>query len=376
VEQEILCNILVKITNTDNNCLFRAVIVAVSYLKFKMEEDASKKHDLMAKYKSVKRYTGIQNPKVNRLKQAINIDYDGPYGLDVVKKIEKYLKIGINILGDVSFFYKYLTRGDIQYEEQIYLFSNNNHYDVINSLPSFFSAKNYCTKCESAFNTDLVDHPCYEICKICTKKDCKKTAFIICDWCKTVCQNQNCLTHHETKCQNQKRCIECGRYEKKNHICNGRYCINCKIFVDFDHKCYILTHDEKLANSKSQQKDCIGFIFFDYECMIEKRHIPNLIIARKNCQKCVEIWKSGTRSIECKSDCGVRKFGTNVLFCEWLFDQTDYIAMAHNLSYDGFFVMQYIIENLLPDELKKINVLINGGKLLSIQFRNIKIIDS
>ncbi len=75
-------------------------------------------------------------------------------------------------------------------------------------------------KCESAFNTDLVDHPCYEICKVSTKQDCKKTAFIICDWCKTVCQNQNCLTHHEIKCQNQKRCIECGRYEKKKHNCN------------------------------------------------------------------------------------------------------------------------------------------------------------
>ena len=70
---------IVKITNTDNNCLFRAVIVAVSYLKFKMEQDTSKKHDLMAKYKSVKRYTGIQNPKVNRLKQPINIDYDCPW---------------------------------------------------------------------------------------------------------------------------------------------------------------------------------------------------------------------------------------------------------------------------------------------------------
>jgi hypothetical protein len=368
---------VVKISNTDNNCLFRAVIVAVSYLKFKTEQDVTKKQELMVKYKSVRRYTGVQNPKVNRLKQAINIDFDGPYGLDVAKKIEKYLKIGINVLGDVSSFYKYLTKGDVLYEEQIYLFSNNNHYDVINSLPSFFSAKNYCTKCESAFNTDLVDHPCYEICKICTKKDCKKTAFIKCDWCKTVCQNQNCLTHHEIKCQNQKRCIECGRNEKKNHICNGRYCINCKIFVDIEHKCYILTHEEKLANSKkSQQKEWKGYIFFDYECMIENRHIPNLIIAKKNCQKCIKIWKSGIRSSDCNSDCGNKRFGDNISFCEWLFEQTDYIAMAHNLSYDGFFVMQYIIENLLPDELKKINVLINGGKLLSIQFRNIKIIDS
>jgi choline kinase len=70
------------------------------------------------------------------------------------RKLKKYLKIGINVLEDVSSFYKYLTKGDVLYEEQIYFFSNNNHYDFVNSLPSFFSAKNYCTKCESAFNTD------------------------------------------------------------------------------------------------------------------------------------------------------------------------------------------------------------------------------
>jgi hypothetical protein len=138
-----------------------------------------------------------------------------------------------------------------------------------------------------------------------------------------------------------------------------------------------LTHEEKLANTKMQKKEFKdGYIFFDYECMIENRHIPNLIIAKKYCQKCIGVWKTGNNSMECTSECGIKKFGDNQTFCEWLFDQSDYIAMAHNLSYDGFFVMQYIIENLLPDELKKINVLINGGKLLSIQFRNLKIIDS
>ncbi len=129
----------------------------------------------------------------------------------------------------------------------------------------------------------------------------KKTAFIKSDWCKRVCQY--CLTHHEIKCQNKNRCIECGRYEKKNHICNGRYCINCKMFVDIEHKCYILTLEEKLANSKkSQHKEWKGYIFFDYECMNENRHIPNLILAKKNCQKCIKIWKSGIRSSDCHSD--------------------------------------------------------------------------
>ena len=110
--------------------------------------------------------------------------------------------------------------------------------------------------------------------------------------------------------------------------------------------------------------------------MIETQHIPNLIVSKQYCKKCIDTWTTGSRSLDCTADCGVKKFYNNNSFCEWLFEQIDYIAMAHNLSYDGFFVMQYIIDNILPDEMKKINVLINGGKLLSIQFRNLKIIDS
>jgi hypothetical protein len=111
--------------------------------------------------------------------------------------------------------------------------------------------------------------------------------------------------------------------------------------------------------------------------MVETRHIPNLVIARKICNACFNEWKSGEKADNCLTDCGIFKFFENQSFCEWLFMQEKYIALAHNLSYDGFFVMQYIIRNLLPDEsIKGLNILVNGGKLLNIQFRGIKIIDS
>ena len=156
-------------------------------------------------------------------------------------------------------------------------------------------------------NSHLDHHACNEICKVCKQRDCKKTAFIKCDWCKTKCQNQNCLTFHQIKCKNQKKCVECGRYEKKNHICNGRYCYNCKIFVNSEQQCYILTHEEKLANTKSAKKDTFaGYIFFDYECMIETQHIPNLIVSKKYCKKCIDTWTTGSRLSDCTGDCGVK----------------------------------------------------------------------
>ena len=49
--------------------------------------------------------------------------------------------------------------------------------------------------------------------------------------------------------------------------------------------------------------------------------------------------------------------------------------MAQNLSYDGFFIMKYLIENITPDN-KNINCLLNDGRLLSIVYDNVKIIDS
>ena len=59
----------------------------------------------------------------------------------------------------------------------------------------------------------------------------------------------------------------------------------------------------------------------------------------------------------------------------WLLDQKYFIAIAHNLrAYDGVFIMKYLTQNPLPKE--KISVLMSGTKLISIQVKNIKIIDS
>jgi hypothetical protein len=240
-------------------------------------------------------------------------------------------------------------------------------------------------KCGKQYKSSFEEHPCNDVCKVCEKRECvKEINGIKCEWCKVSCRNNNCLAYHQiNKCNNQIKCTICGRFLYKNHMCNGRYCSNCKINVDKDHECFILTNDEKtkILELKSKKKkiheepNTKGYIFFDYECMIEDTHIPNLIIANKLCQLCIEIWKTDKRAQGCVSSCGVVKFNSNRHFCEWLFEQKDYIAMAHNLSYDGFFIMQYIIENLLPNQLN-VNCLINGGKLLCIKHDDVKIIDS
>jgi hypothetical protein len=53
-----------------------------------------------------------------------------------------------------------------------------------------------------------------------------------------------------------------------------------------------------------------------------------------------------------------------------------YTGFAHYLkTYDGIFIMKYIVDNPLPtDNLPKI--VLNGLKLISIEFVKIKLIDS
>ena len=154
-----------------------------------------------------------------------------------------------------------------------------------------------------------------------------------------------------------------------------------------NHKCFILTEDERNKTSlkrKSADTENIktetkteGFIFFDFESMnVDGLHVPNLIIAEKICFECIKKWNIFEKTFSCENNCGIKSFKSNDEFCYWLLQQKNYTGFAHNLkAYDGIFVMKYIINNPLPtDGLPKI--ILNGLKLMSIEFEKIKLIDS
>ena len=100
----------------------------------------------------------------NNLKDNLGLS-NGPYELETVKLIEENINIQITIVGDVTYNYKTIYCGDKK-DDKIYLFCINNHYHV-NSMPAFFKARRYCTKCEKVYQCTLDKHPCNEICKIC-----------------------------------------------------------------------------------------------------------------------------------------------------------------------------------------------------------------
>ena len=86
------------------------------------------------------------------------------------------------------------------------------------------------------------------------------------------------------------KCEICNKFKTKIHKCNGRWCLNCKTMVEMNHKCFILTEEER--QTKKPMQKFSGYIFFDYECMNDNgEHIPNLIVADKICVECLKTWQ-------------------------------------------------------------------------------------
>jgi hypothetical protein len=70
-----------------------------------------------------------------------------------------------------------------------------------------------------------------------------------------------------------------------------------------------------------------GYFLYDYECtQLNGTHVPNLVIARKVCIKCIE------KETYCENDCLLIIFYDNDSFCEWLFQQENTVAIAHNFK--------------------------------------------
>lgn len=140
----------------------------------------------------------------------------------------------------------------------------------------------------------------------------------------------------------------------------------CRKYVDLEHKCFILTEEKECKKS-------LGLIFFDYEAMqTGLNHEVNLVCVTRKCFNCVE-------ELSCNdSRCGDFVFTRNEEFGEWLFSSfnKNFIAFAHNMrSYDGYFIMNYIVSNVLPNE-KLPEFVLNGSKILVINFASVTIKDS
>lgn len=345
-------NCLKIVNNSDNMCAIRAILIAKAYV-----DNSDFKQDLCK----------LNSKRLERetIKLANSLDLlNVPCTFREISKIEQFLKYyRICIYSNNKFIYKGPPN-----QKHIYLLYHHNHYSAISNIKSFLNCSYFCNFCLSPFEK-IGEHKCKNICNMCFNPKCLFVTNISCTYCTKMCQNEKCLKIHcEKFCEKLRECCICGRLKSKLHVCNDeKYCLNCQEVVNIDHKCYLLTENEK----SKKRKNLKGYIFFDYEAIQENgEHEPNLVCALKLCIECIN-----NKSCLSKK-CGRFEFQSNDSFCEWLFSQTNYIAIAHNLKgYDGVFIMNYIIRNLLPIDPRP-SVVVNGSKILSIRFKKVSLIDS
>ena len=216
---------VVRINNTDDLCLARALAVAIA----RIEKDP--------KYKQICRSDRpVQRQRALALHQAANVPL-GPCDIDEVKLFQNYLVnyqiIVVSGTHNNSIIYPPQPPGTDE-KPVISLYYHNNHFDMITKLPGFLNRGYFCRRCHKAYNT-TTDHICTNMCKKCRGFECVlQGKGILCNECKRSFNNQACFDRHKnepingggrTVCQVIRKCDKCKKsmdirkMGDRGHIC-------------------------------------------------------------------------------------------------------------------------------------------------------------
>ena len=315
-------NCIKVIVNQDNMCAIRAVLVAKAFY----DNDPSKNE--LIKYSSSE-----LNRRTLRIASAVKL-LNQPCTLEDIRKIEMYLQEyrisvyeGKNCIRD----------GDKQLRKHLYLLYVNNHYHAIINIRVYLGHKYFCDWCLIGYGRKERHRECPMRCSLCNDQTCKAikaTKTLKCLYCKLETNGRDCLDRHlNDVCRVANKCDVCHQFKSKQHVCEDEmYCPNCKQAVPKStHRCFVLTEAEKKQPSKSNLK---GYIFFDYEATQEnaKAHVANLVCVVQLCRHCMSSVPIDFKNITCVRGCGQRMFIDNNQFCDWLFKQKNYTAIAHNMK--------------------------------------------
>ena len=349
---------VIPINNKDDLCLARALAVSIA----RMEKDP--------------RYNRMLNPlcTVQRerafdLHEAANVPL-GPCGLKEVDLFQQYL-VNYQIIvvsgdQDNAIIYPPHPRANPNPEKSIYLYYQDNHFDVITKLPAFLNNSYFCHRCHKGYD-HTTDHLCKGMCYSCRGFDCTiEDNGMTCQDCDRLFKNQVCYDRHKqeplngggrTVCERIRKCPTCQRSmdvrKIQSHECvDNKKCPTCKINrnpEDINHKCYMQQQEPKEEPSYAQ------LLFFDFECTQEHGiHEVNLCVVYDE-----------------KGEVGVFR-GKNAVkdFCNWLFtpEHQDCIVIAHNFQgYDSYAVLKYLHANGVQCE-----PIYNGAKCITLKTKTNK----
>ncbi|KAH7702549.1 putative DNA polymerase, partial [Aphelenchoides avenae] len=142
----------------DNYCLFYAIAVARLY-SICMKKNAANRATIA--YSQTQRLSkNHQRLKDEALTMMWNADIQQgqrTYGLDDVSKVQEYFNraheglFRLVIFGERSG-HKTLFNGGVNAKNNLFLYHNNGHFDVMKSPAQFFDRKYYCVDCEAPFS--------------------------------------------------------------------------------------------------------------------------------------------------------------------------------------------------------------------------------
>jgi hypothetical protein len=173
----------------------------------------------------------------------------------------------------------------------IYIYNNDDHFDVITSMTGFLNRNFFCQKCKKGYQTKE-RHACNNPCHFCRKlHDDEYEDWQYCETCNCKLINEICFDLHCKKtekgnstCDLYYRCTDCTQLinrakHKKDHVCGERYCNTCKDYVTDDHLCYMQPaeeHDNVPDENKSTRERETKYIF-----SISNVHRTNILNVKK-----------------------------------------------------------------------------------------------
>ena len=410
---------IVKIRNTDNSCLPRAIMVGYSHMcaTVKKDQESFKIYNRMRDYRC-----SLQRIEATNLREALGIPADRNGTMDDIYLYEDFLQISIVVISARAGNRK-VYPGSSKYDHKIFLYHSGppgkGHFDTIVKVNALLGKQYYCDVCDKGFK-NRTGHKCHVWCNVCGRENCvKKADWGTCPDCNGEIRSQDCFIAHKIQrtgrgknpellpslCEQYWQCNDCGvslkREEKENHECGEIKCYNCgQCYMAFEqHLCYMRSSTSDVHPDK--------FIFYDFECTQENgKHIPNFVVAHSICSNCEDnpvtpdatCNNCGSRCSVCDkfnekehewerypcAGCGKRQIifsGSNTKedFCKWLIhsQHKNFTVIAHNArGYDSYFIYEYLIDNShTPDP-----VIFSGSKIMYMRVStgglNIRLLDS
>ena len=306
---------IVKITNQDNLCLARSIVVAQArnLLNATSPSDTNAYERVQAAYKNIihrERRHQLVKAKALQALAGFEPDYT-PSFLDL-PAYERAANAQI-VVFSTGVGARTLYIGSQEREDKIYLLyvcdplrpNQSGHYHPVTRLSGLFGKAKFCHKCMSAYNATNQHKDCAaRSCSSCKEPGCMLVAAEShqCSVCNRYLKSLACNVRHLASgvCALSHLCKACGLYYKpqEEHRCGQRKCKVCLKLVEGTHFCYIRAKKPKEVSSK--------YMFADFEANPNGNvHMPNLVVAQWQCQHCIgQTFRENPRCPHCGTPCG------------------------------------------------------------------------